>query len=1267
MKKQLLLLALLLPAIFVGAQTPPPGSFAWQATLRSPSGEVLANQEVDIRLSILDGSPSGAVLYQEEHKNVRSNAYGIVQLAVGGGSRTETSDEFSKLDWPNKTGMYVKAEVKRSGDAGEYAALTATPLRSLPYALYTNYADTTALIDSIYESSRAQEVGSAVNIAAPQTMGGKPIFAVLNSVGDTVFAVYEDGIRAAVASTTRSSTGGFVVHSRSAQRTTQPLMLFTPDSARFYIDDSPVRGTRGGFAVAGFDSRAGNRPFLEVQPSGTEVRFNPDARRGTRGGFAVAGFDSRAEGSTDYLAINADSARVYFSEQATTARGTRGGFAVAGFDSRANGPVPMMLISPDTSRFYINEEQARGTRGGFAVAGFDSRAGESKKYMSISTDLAEIRSDATVGNNLLTNQVMSTFDVGGISQQVQDYTSYMTVDQQQTTAAAVQVEAEPQYDGARIEGYNPDVAVDANGFKYAIAKVGNYRWMRTNLRETAADSLTGSRYETYAEVCPTGWHRTTMKDWEFLRDYTQRTFQATEITADLLNDKYGLYFPVMAGEWGTGTGVAAFFDYSADKLISIGNEGFRIEDMNSVTLNGEKFAARCVEGGSAPEFDMYGGVEIPEVGAESMLLNGKLESNGGMPLSSYGFVVYFEGEKYDSVNLASTGEFRYRLTGLTPGTDYEIKPFAENHLGITFDGARYVQTMDYPWLMVVDDVGPYEPREDAYLRAECNAIDNHVGVVRYGFCYSTRNTMPTISSSRIDYEGSCVWQSFDTTIVGTPGDTTYIRAYVLCSNGKVIYSDDVVKFYTPHLPAININLNAQTPIGFYWDYDAENEQYTEMFMIPYSTRNLGGLAKEEHYDVSVYLNSTESQRDGFEIGAGSAKWGMQGQDSVICIPRGLLADMLFAKDITKDVQLTMRLGIALYDHVEYMHWDKQVATHTLRGVTFGYESDVYGTHYEAVDFTPGSHVAVAHVAWDGDVLLLRNHSGYLLEDYLVEVHYGTSKDNLDRVATIDGGLGRAYGDINMSGFEPGTTYYAQPVLLQKRSNQTDNTELLRGPVKSFTTKTLGSLTDSRDGKTYRTFFTRDFEWMMDDLAYTAHSALSETSNGPLSDQPSSNAEYYITSDNRVIYNMIAVQQIADTLCPIDDGWRIPKNYDVNELFGFMGMGTSALEGDGILLMTAGTYSAGQQGAGTVEVENITGFSAVAAQVEQQEMYHFWVKGESATTGTIYYQPQRVLTYARENGFIRCVRDINVKPLKPGEHNGGSIHGDFVWRSSARQR
>src|SRR6056297_3613551 len=109
--KRLLLLFLVsfLGVGIIDAQSP--DMFNYQAVARDDQGNVLSNQDVGIKISILQGSASGAVVYEEEHSKT-TNAQGLVNLMIGDGS--VLTGTFSNIEWSSGP-YFIKVEMDETG------------------------------------------------------------------------------------------------------------------------------------------------------------------------------------------------------------------------------------------------------------------------------------------------------------------------------------------------------------------------------------------------------------------------------------------------------------------------------------------------------------------------------------------------------------------------------------------------------------------------------------------------------------------------------------------------------------------------------------------------------------------------------------------------------------------------------------------------------------------------------------------------------------------------------------------------------------------------------------------------------------------------------------------------------------------------------------------------------------------------------------------------------------------------------------------------
>ena len=130
MKKHLTLLTIfLLCATSLLAQAPQ--TFSYQAVVRTANNTLVSNTMVGVRVSIVQGSETGNVVYSETH-TVISNANGLVTLSIGDGSVLH--GVFGNIDWTNGP-YFLKTDIDPNG-GNSYMVSTTQRLQSVPYALY---------------------------------------------------------------------------------------------------------------------------------------------------------------------------------------------------------------------------------------------------------------------------------------------------------------------------------------------------------------------------------------------------------------------------------------------------------------------------------------------------------------------------------------------------------------------------------------------------------------------------------------------------------------------------------------------------------------------------------------------------------------------------------------------------------------------------------------------------------------------------------------------------------------------------------------------------------------------------------------------------------------------------------------------------------------------------------------------------------------------------------------------------------------------------
>ena len=123
----LLTLCVAVPS-FVLAQAPM--AFNYQGVARDASGNLLANQAIGLRISLISGSPTGADQLIETHATTTNN-FGLFNIIIGGGTYEFLNPAIDLAS----AAHYIKVEMDATGGTN-YAEMGTSQLLSVPYALY---------------------------------------------------------------------------------------------------------------------------------------------------------------------------------------------------------------------------------------------------------------------------------------------------------------------------------------------------------------------------------------------------------------------------------------------------------------------------------------------------------------------------------------------------------------------------------------------------------------------------------------------------------------------------------------------------------------------------------------------------------------------------------------------------------------------------------------------------------------------------------------------------------------------------------------------------------------------------------------------------------------------------------------------------------------------------------------------------------------------------------------------------------------------------
>jgi hypothetical protein len=252
MKKRTLVFLYFL--IFFGiAFSQAPQGFNYQAIARDNSGNPIPNASIQVKLALTADSLGSSVYWEELFNPVITNAYGLFTVVIGRGTRqvSSTVATFANINW-SVSPIFLKTQVYY---LGAWKNMGSSRLWSVPYALTAD--------DINGNLSKLKVVGSAVSMDSA-------LFEVKNSTGQTVFAVYPEGVRIYVDDGIAKGTmkGGFAIGGfGTSKSSSQPLFIVDRDSIRAYIDTSKTKSFKGGFAIGGFGTSKGFTPnFMEMTP-----------------------------------------------------------------------------------------------------------------------------------------------------------------------------------------------------------------------------------------------------------------------------------------------------------------------------------------------------------------------------------------------------------------------------------------------------------------------------------------------------------------------------------------------------------------------------------------------------------------------------------------------------------------------------------------------------------------------------------------------------------------------------------------------------------------------------------------------------------------------------------------------------------------------------------------------------------------------------------------------------------------------------------------
>ncbi len=321
--KTKLILTTLLSFIFYLLSSQVPHGFNYQAVARNGAGIPIHGEPLQVKIGILSDTIAPVIVWEELHSDVNTNYYGVFDLVIGSGvKQAGSASSFEEIDW-SESPLYLKTEIYYQDD---WKSMGSAKIWSVPYAMLANDLDGPV---------------KKLAVTGETSVMDEALFEVKNKDGQTVFAVYNEGVR-------------------------------------IFVDDGDAKGAKGGFSIGGFGtSKAASQEYFVVDNGSIKVYVDDDstskAVKGRKGGFSIGGYDATKGLTNDYLHITPDSVRIYIDEGSS--KGKKGGFSIGGFGVEKGTPVNLMHLTKEN--YFIGHESGVNNTTGIYNSFLGYQAGKS--------------------------------------------------------------------------------------------------------------------------------------------------------------------------------------------------------------------------------------------------------------------------------------------------------------------------------------------------------------------------------------------------------------------------------------------------------------------------------------------------------------------------------------------------------------------------------------------------------------------------------------------------------------------------------------------------------------------------------------------------------------------------------------------------------------------------------------------------------------------------------------------------------------------------
>ena len=300
------LLFITLIAIGFASYGQAPSLLNYQAIARNTNGYSLPNQAMNIRISIIDNSPSGNLLYSEI-RAVKTNLVGLFSLIIGSTGAISYKGNIGNINWASGD-KYLHVEIDPTVENGrnvgndptainDFLDMGIVKLVSVPYALLASSAVSAATVTTNANLTGAvTSLGNFTSIAPSPNLEGLPTAPTADLETSTTQIATTEFVHAAVTKHLVGFTGQIgaqgltgltgAIGATGIQGLTGATGIKGADGARGIQGLTGAKGLTGATGVKGADGARG----IQGLTGATGVK-GADGARGIQGLTGVQGID----------------------------------------------------------------------------------------------------------------------------------------------------------------------------------------------------------------------------------------------------------------------------------------------------------------------------------------------------------------------------------------------------------------------------------------------------------------------------------------------------------------------------------------------------------------------------------------------------------------------------------------------------------------------------------------------------------------------------------------------------------------------------------------------------------------------------------------------------------------------------------------------------------------------------------------------------------------------------------------------------------------